>query len=111
MFNKITNRLILGFSLPLVFLILLGSFLIASDVNLIRLQEESKETSETIKNTNEISYDIARIVACTRGYVLWTKDQYYRGVCDASRKAMLVNRDELKSIADPQVREAVNVII
>jgi len=111
MLNKITNRLILGFSLPLVFLILLGAFLIASDTNLIRLQEENKETSETLKNTNELAYDISRIVACTRGYVLWTKDQYYRGICDASRKAMLVNRDELKSIADPQVREAVNVII
>lgn len=111
MLNKITHRLLLGFSLPILFLILLGALMLSSATKLVGLQTATKETSEALKNTDEISYDISRIVASTRAYVLYPKDQFYRGVYDASRKAMLVDRDELKSVTDPQAREAVNIII
>lgn len=111
MLNKITNRLILGFSLPLLFLILLGALLLSSAANLVRLQTETKEISEALKNTDEISYDISRIVGSIRGYALYPKDQYYRSTYDAARKAMLIDREELKAVTDPQAREAIDKII
>ena len=111
MLNKITNRLILGFSLPLVFLILLGAFLIASAVNLVKLQTETKDASESLKNTDELAYDISRMVGSSRGYALYPKDQYYRETYDAARQSMLVNREELKTVTDPQAKEAVDNII
>lgn len=111
MLNKITNRLILGFSIPILFLILLGTILYSSTAHLIRLQEDSKQISENIKNTDEFAYDVARIIASIRGYALYPKDQYYRGTYDKAREAMLQNKQDLAKVVDPQAREAINEMI
>ncbi|CAD0228814.1 MULTISPECIES: methyl-accepting chemotaxis protein [Planktothrix] len=111
MFNNITSRLILGFSVPILFLIILGSMLFSGIGNLVQLQLDSKQAGDHISNTDAYAYDVARIIASIRGYALYPKDPYYRGTYEKARESMLANKEELAKIADPQTREAINAMI
>ncbi len=108
MLNNITNRIILGFSLPIIFLIVLGTLLYSTTANLIRLQNDSNLIAENVKDTNELAYDVARIIGGVRGYVIYPKDAYYRGVYDRARESMLKNKQDLAKISDPKAQELVN---
>jgi methyl-accepting chemotaxis protein WspA len=74
MFNRITPRIVLGFSVPILFLIVLGSVLFSGITGLVKLQEESNQTANSIRNTDEYAYAVARIIASIRGYALYPKD-------------------------------------
>ncbi|MEL0589155.1 MAG: hypothetical protein U1V55_06040 [Planktothrix rubescens PR222] len=111
MFNNITSRLILGFSVPILFLIILGSMLFSGIGNLVQLQLDSKQAGDHISSTDAYAYDVARIIASIRGYALYPKDPYYRGTYEKARESMLANKEELAKIADPQTREAINAMI
>jgi methyl-accepting chemotaxis protein WspA len=111
MLNKITNRLILGFSIPILFLIILGTILYSSTAYLVKVQEHSKQTADNIRNTNEFAYDVSRIIGSIRGYALYPKDQYYRGTYDKAREAMLQDKQDLVVVADPQAQAAINEMI
>ncbi len=110
MLNKLTNRLILGFSTPIVFLIVLGSINYSGNTHLLKVQEDSKELTENIKNVNELVYDISRIIGSIRGYALYPKDQYYRGTYDKAREAMMENKQELAEVSDPQAKQLIDDI-
>lgn len=110
MLNKITNRLILGFSTPIVFLIFLGALIYNSNAHLLKVQEESRLISDKIKNVNELVYDISRIIGSIRGYALYPKDPYYRGTYDAAREAMLEDKQELSGITDAQEKDVIEEI-
>ncbi|ACC79035.1 methyl-accepting chemotaxis protein [Nostoc punctiforme] len=109
--NKIINRLILGFSIPILFLIVLGAILYSSTAHLIKLQEHSKQIAENIRDTDEFAYDVSRIIASIRGYALYPKDQYYRGTYDKAKESMLQNKQDLANTVDPQAQEAINEMI
>lgn len=111
MFNNITGRLLLGFSIPILFLLVLGSMLFSGTEKLVKLQSNSKEIGDQISNADAYAYDVSRIIASIRGYALYPKDPYYRGTYDKARESMLLNKQELTQITDPQTREAVNTII
>ena len=111
MLNKITNRLILGFSIPILFLIVLGSILHVSIDHLVRQQEDTKRFSDNIKDVNEHAYDVARMLGSVRGYALYPKDKSYRDSYDQAREAMLQNKRDLQSVADPQIRDQINQLI
>lgn len=87
MLNKITNRLILGFSIPILFLIVLGAILYSSTAHLIKVQEDSRRLSNVYEDTNEFAYNIAKIIGTTRGYALYPKMEIYS---KQLRKAMMV---------------------
>jgi methyl-accepting chemotaxis protein WspA len=77
MLNKITHRLILGFLIPIPFLIVLGGILYTSIAHLVTLQENSRQLSNAVKNIGEFSYHTSRSLSLTRGYALY-KEQYFR---------------------------------
>lgn len=111
MLNKITNRLILGFSIPILFLIILGTILYSSTAHLIKVQEDSQRTSENIKDMDEYAYAVSRIIASIRGYALYPKDQYYRDAYESAREDLLQNKQDLAQVVDPQAKEAINDMI
>lgn len=111
MLNKITNRILLGFSIPFLFLLLLGAMLYSTTNQLIRLQEDTQRTAQNLRDTNELAYDITRIIVSIRGYALYPGDQYYRGTYDSGREAMLKDIQDLKTVTDPQGRELVDKMI
>ncbi len=111
MLNKIINRLILGFSLPIIFLIVLGIILYSSTAHLIKVQEDSRRLSDAYENTNEFAYHVAKIIGTTRGYALYPKDQSYRKTYDEARKAMLQKKQNLANVSDSQARTVINEMI
>ena len=111
MLNSITSRIILGFSVPILFLIVLGSMLFSGIDHLVKLQTNSKQVAENINNVNAYAYDITRIIGSIRGYALYPKDQYYRGTYTKAQEDMLFHKQELEKIVEPQVREAINALV
>lgn len=111
MLNSITSRIILGFSVPILFLIVLGSMLFSGIDKLVKLQTDSKEVAENISNVDAYAYDVTRIIASTRGYALYPKDQSYRGTYTKAQEDMLFHKQELEKIVEPQVREAINALL
>ena len=104
MLNKITNRILLGFSIPLLFLLLLTVVIYSNANNLIKLQHEAEEASQSLKDTDEVAYDIARILAITRAYVLSPKDPSFRDAYSKAQEALRKDEDDLKTVTDPQIR-------
>jgi len=102
MLNNITTRIILGFSVPILFLIVLGSTLFSGIDQLVKLQTNSKEVAENINNVDAYTYDVTRIIGSIRGYALYPQDQYYRGTYTKAQEEMLVQKQELAKIVDPQ---------
>jgi methyl-accepting chemotaxis protein WspA len=111
MLNSITSRIILGISVPILFLIVLGSMLFSGIDHLVKLQTDSKEVAEDIINVNAYAYDVTRIIASIRGYALYPKDQYYRGTYTKAQEDILFHKQELEKIVEPQVREAINALV
>jgi len=111
MLNKITNRIILGFSLPILFLIVLGSIIYASTANLIKLQDHTGQIAHDIDDANEFAYDVTTMIASIRGYALYPKDQYYRGTYDKARESMLQNRQDLVKVADVKAQDSINEML
>lgn len=109
--NKITNRILLGFSVPITFLILLGIVIYSSNNRLSELQRDIGESIENINSTNALAYNISRITASVRGYTLYPREQYYREAYEMAREAMLKDKQSLKSVDDPDVRELINNMI
>jgi methyl-accepting chemotaxis protein WspA len=106
--NKITNRVLLGFSVPLTFLILLGIVIYSSNTRLGELQRDVAKSTETIKSTNALAYDISRIISSMRGYGLYPGDKYYKELYEKAREAMLKDKESLKNVEDPEVKKLVN---
>jgi methyl-accepting chemotaxis protein WspA len=79
MLNKITHRLLLGFLIPIPFLIVLGAILYTSIAHLVKLQENSRQLSNAVKNIDEFSYHTSRSLSLTRGYALY-KEPYFRNM-------------------------------
>lgn len=111
MLNKITNRLILGFSVPILFLIILGAVLYSSTAHLIKVQEDSQQTSENIKDMDEYAYAVSRIIGNIRGYALYPRDQFYRNSYESARRDLLQNKQDLAQVVDPQAKAAINDMI
>ena len=111
MFNRITPRIVLGFSVPILSLIVLGSVLFSGITGLVKLQEESNQTANSLRNTDEYAYAVARIVASIRGYTLYPKDQYYRGTYDKAREEMLQHKQNLARVVNSQAQEQINQLI
>lgn len=111
MLNNITSRIILGFSVPILFLIVLGSMLFSGIDQLVKLQTSSKEVADNMSDVDAYAYDVSRIIGSIRGYALYPKDQYYRGTYTKAQEEMLVQKQELAKIVDPQAREAINAIV
>lgn len=111
MFNRITPRIVLGFSVPILFLIVLGSVLFSGITGLVKLQEESNQTANSIRNTDEYAYAVARIIASIRGYGLYPKDQYYRGTYDKAREEMLQHKQNLTRVGLSEAQEQINQLI
>lgn len=111
MLNNITTRIILGFSVPFLFIIVLGSILLSGIDQLVKLQSHSNQVAENISSTDAYTYDVVRIIASTRGYGLYPKEQYYRASYTKNQEDMLAHKQELVKVVDPQAREAINALI
>jgi methyl-accepting chemotaxis protein WspA len=78
MLNKITHRLILGFSIPIITLIFLGGFIFSNTRRVEKLQQDVKSGYENQETAIKVAYATSRIIGSMRGYTLYPGDKTYR---------------------------------
>jgi methyl-accepting chemotaxis protein WspA len=107
MWNKITNRILLGYSIPLLFLMILSAIVYSSTTRTFQLQHQAQEAEENIRNTDALVDGINRMVAGGRGYYIFPDQQNYLKVYTDGRKQAIEKSQQLKSSNNPRVRSSV----
>jgi methyl-accepting chemotaxis protein WspA len=107
MWNKISNRILFGYSIPILLMILFGliGVIHSSTTGASKLEAESQNTSEDIKSTYEMVYAISRMIASIRGYVVFPRDNYYRGTYTKAYEDLIKTQKDLQDNTDPQVQK------
>lgn len=108
MWNRITNRILLGYSIPLLFLLALSAVVYSSITNAFKLQEDANRTEQNIRDTDGIVDGINRMLGSTRGYLIFPNDQYYVSTYNSGRDAYVKSANNLVNISDLKTRELVN---
>lgn len=108
MWNRITNRILLGYSIPLLFLLVLSAVVYSSTTNAFKLQEEADRTEQNIRNTDAMAAAINRMIGGTRGYLIFPNDRSQVNVYEEGRNAFLASAKNLTTISDPNTRGLVN---
>lgn len=108
MWNRITNRILLGYSIPLLFLVALSAIVYSSTTNAFKLQEEADRTERIIRNTDAMVDGVNRMIGGTRGYLIFPNDQSYLSAYNEGREVFVEKSKTLAAISDPQTRELVN---
>lgn len=108
MWNRITNRILLGYSIPLLFLIALSAVVYSFTNNTFRLQEEAKQTEKNIRSANAMVDGISSMIGGIRGYQIFPGDQYFVQTYTEGYERFVENARNLQSITDPQIRPLVN---
>jgi len=108
MWNRITNRILLGYSIPLLFLLALSAVVYSSTTNAFKLQEVADRTERNIRSTDAMAAAINRMIGGTRGYLIFPNDRSHVSVYEEGQNAFVESAKNLTAISDPRTRELVN---
>jgi len=111
MWNKISNRILLSYSVPFILLILLSGIISIFSSGQLKLQDDAKQIQSDIKDANDMADGITRMVAGIRGYMIFPGDQYYVGTYQAALQTYRQSAEDLQTTTDPKTRELVNQLI
>ena len=89
MWNRITNRILLGYSIPLLFLLVLSAVVYSSTTNAFKLQQEADRTERNIRSTDAMTAAINRMIGGTRGYLLFPNDRSHVNVYNEGHNAFV----------------------
>jgi methyl-accepting chemotaxis protein WspA len=112
MLNKIGNRILIGYSVPLILLILQGLVVSAKSQEIFNLETENYQLQNIAREAGEVSYNISRLIRTLRGVALFPKDKRYRedyntAYEDFNKSAQVLQNDAV----DPQNRDLANTLI
>jgi len=108
MWNRITNRILLGYLIPLLFLLVLSAIVYSSTTNAFKLQEDADRTERNIRATDAMAAGINRMLGGTRGYLISPNDQSHVSVYNEGRDVFVESAKNLAAISDLKTRELVN---
>lgn len=106
--NKLTNRILLGYSIPLLALLGLSLFVYQSTIRTFQLQQESDRIERQIRDVNGLVDGLNRMIGHARAYVIFPGDQNALNAYDNARESFLDHARNAATIADPQTRAAVD---
>lgn len=107
MWNKITNRILLGYSIPLLFLIALSAIVYSSTTRTFQLQAQAQEAERNIRDTDALVDGVNRMVAGGRGYYIFSSQPNFLDVYNAGRKLAIEKAQTLQNASNPKVRSSV----
>ncbi|MBE9013614.1 methyl-accepting chemotaxis protein [Pseudanabaenaceae cyanobacterium LEGE 13415] len=110
MLNRITNRILLGYSIPLLFLIVLSLVVYRSTTRTFELQAQAQQAEQNIRSTNELVEGINRMIGAGRGYYIFPGQQDFLKTYNAGRQQAAAKAQELQSSRNPVVRNAVSEV-
>ncbi len=108
MWNRITNRILLGYSIPLLFVLVISAVVYSSTTNTFKLQQEAERTERRIRDADAMVNGINRMIASTRGFLIFPNDQAYVNAYNEGRDVFVESAKNLTDIYDPKTRELVN---
>ena len=108
MWNKITNRILFGYSIPLLFLIILSGIFYSSTTRTFELQDRAREAEKDIRNTDALVDGVNQMVAGGRGYYIFSSQPNYLKVYNNGRKQAIEKAKELQASPNPTTRSAVS---
>ncbi len=97
MLNKIANRFLLGYSVPLIFLIIQGVVVASTIHKVIDIDNQVYQLQDANKAAEELTYDISKFLRITRGYALFPKDQTYKTSFDAAYESFNKNVQAIRA--------------
>ena len=99
MLNKIANRFLLGYSVPLIFLIIQGLVVASTIHKVIEIDNQVFQLQTTGKKLEQTSYDISRMLRAVRGYAIFPKDQSFKNSFDNGYESFNKNAQALREAA------------
>ncbi|MBD1822076.1 methyl-accepting chemotaxis protein [Cyanobacteria bacterium FACHB-DQ100] len=109
MLNKITNRILLGYSIPLIFLIILSAIVYRTSTRTFQLQAQAQRAEQNIRNTDALVDGINRMVAAARGYYIFPEQRANSTrVYNDGRSQAIEKAQQLQTADNPRVRGAAN---
>jgi methyl-accepting chemotaxis protein WspA len=110
-FQSITNRVLLGYSIPLLVLLGLSFAVYDSTKRTFELEQESNRIQTQIRNTNGIVDGLNRMIGTARGYILFPRDPDYVRSFNDSRASFVESSQASATISDPETQNLVAELI
>jgi len=112
MLNKIAYRFLIGYSVPLAFLIVQGLTTAFMSQKVFDLQNVISHLQATRQEFEQTSYDISRMLRSARGYALLPKDQSFKTIFNATYESFNQHAQALReSTTIPQHEDITNTLI
>ncbi|MCL1473771.1 methyl-accepting chemotaxis protein [Argonema antarcticum] len=116
MLNKITNRILLGYSTPLIFMIGVGFIVYLTTQRFSESQRAIQEQYKMIRVEEELTYGVSRMTRNVRGYAVFfddreTRDSYKKSY-NSGYESFREKAEELKRIVPNYTQDkAIGVLI
>lgn len=107
MLNKITNRILLGYSVPLLFLIVLSAVIYRSTMRTFELQAQAQRAEQDIRDTIGLVDGVNRMVGAARGYYIFSNNQSGIQTYNEGRRVATEKAQQLQASNNPVVRNSV----
>lgn len=104
MWNNSTNRILLGYSIPLLALLGLSAIVYGSTTRTFQLQQESNRIERQIRNVNGLVDGLNRMIGHARAYVIFPGDQTATNAYEDARRSFAENARNAATVADAQTR-------
>ncbi|MBR8840782.1 MAG: methyl-accepting chemotaxis protein, partial [Stigonema ocellatum SAG 48.90 = DSM 106950] len=112
MLNKIANRFLIGYSIPLAFLIVQGLTTAFMSQKVFDSQNVISRLQATRQEFEQTSYEISRMLRSARGYALFPKDQSFKTIFNAGYESFNQHAQALReSTIIPQHEDIRNTLI
>jgi methyl-accepting chemotaxis protein WspA len=108
--DKITNRILLGYSIPLLALLGLSAIVYESTTRTFQLQQESDRIEQQIRNVNSMVDGLNRMIGHARAYVLFPGNETTANAYTEAQKAFTENARMATAKADPQTQPDVTAL-
>jgi methyl-accepting chemotaxis protein WspA len=108
--NRITNRILLGYSIPLLALLGLSAIVYQSTTRTFQLQQESDRIERQIRNVNGIVDALNRMIGHARAYVLFPDNPLATEGYNDARQDFSASARAAATIVDDQTQAEVETL-
>nr|MCU0552985.1 methyl-accepting chemotaxis protein [Leptolyngbya sp. Prado105] len=110
LWNSSADRILLGYSIPLLALLGLSAIVYDSTTRTFALQQESSRIERQIRNVNGLVDGLNRMIGHTRAYVIFPGDQTAADAYRDARQAFTDSARTAAAIADAQTQPDVTAL-
>lgn len=111
MLNKLTNRILIGYCIPILFLSGVGLTVYLTTLKISKLQDELQTEYKMLRAEEALTYGVSRMVRNVRGYLVFPGDRSYIQSYNAGYQEFRKAVDELQKLAaDPNQKQAFEIL-